>query len=373
VVVVLLAIELLDELVWGTRSAAWPLIRHDLSLTYAQVGLVLAIPGFVGSALDPVVGVLGDTPRRRVLLLLGGIGFAASAALSSVALGFWMLLVALVLGNPATGAFVSLAQATLMDLDPEQRERNMARWTLAGSFGYVGGPVLLAAALWFGLGWRGPLALLGVVAVPLTLAASRVPNVSSVDGRTARESFGHALAALRSRDVLRWLALLEASDLLLDVFLGFLALYFVDVARFDPRAAALGVAVWTGAGLLGDWLLLFVLRRFDGRRSLRATALAGLAVYPTFLIAGDGGAKLALVAALGLLNSGWYAIPKARLYEALPGRSGAAVAVGGLGGLVGASVPLVLGFVASGVGLAATMWILLLAPVALLTLTPRCR
>ena len=32
---------------WPERivSAAWPLVRHDLSLTYAQVGLVLAIPG----------------------------------------------------------------------------------------------------------------------------------------------------------------------------------------------------------------------------------------------------------------------------------------------------------------------------------------
>jgi FSR family fosmidomycin resistance protein-like MFS transporter len=368
-----LSIELLDELVWGTRSAAWPLIRHDLSLSYAQVGLVLAIPGFVGSALDPLVGVFGDTRRRRAVLVLGGVGFAVSAALSSLALGFWMLLVALVLGNPATGAFVSLAQATLMDLDPAKRERNMARWTLAGSFGYVGGPVLLAAAIWFGLGWRSPLALLAVAAVPLTLAARRLPNVAFVDGRTARESFAHALGALRRLDVLRWLALLEASDLLVDVFHGFLALYLVDVARFDPRAAALGVAVWTGAGLLGDWLLLSVLRRFDGRRYLRVTALAALAVYPTFLLVTDGGVKLVLVAVLGVLNSGWYAIPKAGLYESLPGRSGAAVAVGGLGGLAGASVPLVLGFVASSVGLAATMWILVLAPVALLALAPRRR
>jgi FSR family fosmidomycin resistance protein-like MFS transporter len=94
-------------------------------------------------------------------------------------------------------------------------------------------------------------------------------------------------------------------------------------------------------------------------------------VYPTFLIVDDGGVKLMLVAALGLLNSGWYAIPKAGLYDAFPGRSGAAVAVGGIGGIAAASVPLVLGFVASSVGLGVTMWILLLAPVALLALVPR--
>jgi MYXO-CTERM domain-containing protein len=69
---------------------------------------------------------------------------------------------------------------------------------------------------------------------------------------------------------------------------------------------------------------------------------------------------------LGLLSSGWYAIPKAGLYTAFEGRSGAAVAVGGAGGMVGSAVPLVLGFVAESAGLAPTMWILLLAALALL-------
>jgi FSR family fosmidomycin resistance protein-like MFS transporter len=179
-----------------------------------------------------------------------------------------------------------------------------------------------------------------------------------------------ALTALRRADVLRWLAVLESADLLLDVFHGFLALYLVDVGHFDPRRAAIGVAVWTGAGLVGDWALLAALRRVDGLRLLRATALVALAVYPTFLLAHDGIAKLALVAMLGVLNSGWYAIPKAGLYESLPGRSGAAVAVGGLGGIAGAAVTLVLGFVASSIGLGSTMWILILAPVSLLCVTP---
>jgi FSR family fosmidomycin resistance protein-like MFS transporter len=304
-------------------------------------------------------------------MLVGGLCFALSVGLTSVSIGFWTLLAALVIGNPATGAFVSLAQATLMDLEPDQRERNMARWTLAGSFGYVGGPLALATALWLGLGWRGLVAVLAAAALPLAVAARRVPHTPVEDGRSLRTSLTHALASLRNREVLRWLGLLEAADLLLDVFHGYLALYFVDVARVDAGAAALGVAVWTGAGLVGDWLLLWILRRVRGRRYLRVSALAGVAVYPTFLLVPGYGTKLVLVAALGLLNSGWYAIPKAGLYAALPGRSGAAVAVGGIGGLLGACVPLVLGFAAGSVGLAATMWILLLAPVALLVFVPR--
>jgi FSR family fosmidomycin resistance protein-like MFS transporter len=332
---------------------------------------VLAIPGFVGSALDPLVGVAGDSARRGVLLLVGGLGFALSAGLTSVSLGFWTLLAALMIGNPATGAFVSLAQATLMDLDPAQRERNMARWTLAGSFGYVGGPILLAGAVWLGLGWRGVIAALAVAALPLAFGTRRLPPSAVADGWSLQEGVRHALVSLRSTEVLRWLGLLEAADLLLDVFHGYLALYFVDVAHAGAGAAALGVAVWTGAGLAGDWLLLWVLRRAQGRSYLRTSALAALAVYPAFLLVPGYGPKLVLVALLGVLNSGWYAIPKAGLYASLPGRSGAAIAVGGVGGLLGAGVPLVLGFVAGSLGLGATMWLLLLAPVALLALLPR--
>ena len=299
-------------------------------------------------------------------MLAGGIGFAVSAALSAAAVGFWTLLVALLIGNPATGAFVSLAQATLMDRDPADRERNMARWTVAGSIGYVAGPALIAGAAYLGLGWRGVLVLLGLAALPLAFAVRRVPAHGSHQSASPRS----LVAAIRSREVLRWLAVLEAADLMLDVFHGFLALYFVDVAGTSPVEAAIAVAVWTGAGFVGDLALLPLLRRLSGRRYLRMSALAALAVYPAFLVVPSTPAKLALLAALGLLNSGWYAIPKAGLYGALPGRSGTAVAVAGAGGLVGALVPAALGILAAQAGLAATMWVLLLAPVALFVGTP---
>lgn len=328
--------------------------------------MLLAVPALVGCLLDPLVGAAGDTRFRRTVLVVGGAGFAASAALAAGSPGFWALLAALVVANPASGAFVGLAQATLMDLLPGERERSMARWTLAGAFGYVGGPLLISAALWLGFGWRAALAGLAVAAVPLALAARRTSTIAPAEPQSLAASIRASVAALRRRDVLRWLATLEAADLLLDVFHGFLALYLVDVARLDPRAAAVGVAVWTGASLVGDWLLLAVLRRMDGLRYLRWSALAAIACYPAFLLASSAGMKLALAAVLGLLNSGWYAIPKARLYEALPGQSGVAVAVGGIGGLLGAVVPLVLGVIAGSVGLQPTMWILALAPLALL-------
>jgi FSR family fosmidomycin resistance protein-like MFS transporter len=313
--------------------------------------------------------VAGDTSRRRLVIVVGGIGFAASAALTAAAGGFWPLLAALVLGNPSTGAFVSLAQATLMDSDPPQRVRNMARWTLAGSFGYVGGPVVLAAAVYVGVGWRGAIAALAAAAVPLTFAAIRFPSPARETAPPLGRAVRGALAAVRRREVLRLLLILESADFMLDVFHGFLALYLVYGVGETRSAAVLGVGIWTGTGLVGDWLLLPVLRRTSGTRVVRTTALLSLGAYPAFLLAPGLAPKLVLLAALGLLNSGWYAIPKAWLYDALPDRSGAAVAVGGLGGLAGSFVPLLLGLLAGAAGIATMMWVLVLAPVALLALT----
>jgi FSR family fosmidomycin resistance protein-like MFS transporter len=258
-----------------------------------------------------------------------------------------------------------------MDADPPQRARSMARWTLAGSFGYVGGPILLVVAVWVGVGWRGAIAALAVAALPLTFAALRFPSPQQDTAPPLGRAVRDALAAIRRGEVVRLLLTLEAADLLLDVFHGFLALYLVYGAGQTPSVAALGVGVWTGAGLVGDGLLLPVLRRTTGVRVVRVTALMSLVAYPCFLVVPGVVPKLVLLAALGLLNSGWYAIPKAWLYDELPDRSGTVVAVGGLGGIAGAFVPLLLGVLAGAAGIAAMMWVLLLAPVALLSLTPR--
>jgi FSR family fosmidomycin resistance protein-like MFS transporter len=304
-------------------------------------------------------------------MVVGGLGFALSAVLAGLAPGFVVLLAALVVGNPATGALVSLAQATLMDAEPDRRVRNMARWTLAGSVGYVAGPVVLAAALWTGLGWRGISVALGLCALPLIVGLRRLPPAHRHVEAPLLRRVGSALAELRRGEVLRHLAMLEAADLLLDVFHGFLALYFVDVVGTRPVEGALAVALWTGAGFAGDALLLLVLRYVDGERYLRWSAALAIIVYSGFLVLPGATTKLAFLVPLGLLNSGWYAIPKAGLYAALPGRSGAAVALGGIGGLVGALVPLVLGALAERAGLAPTMWLLLLAPIVLLVLSQK--
>jgi FSR family fosmidomycin resistance protein-like MFS transporter len=178
------------------------------------------------------------------------------------------------------------------------------------------------------------------------------------------------MRSVRQGEVLRWLLLLQFADLMLDVFFGYLALYFVDVVGVSAAQAALAVLAWTAVGLAGDFLIIPALERMSGLDYLRLSAALVMILFPAFLLVPGWWAKLALAAALGLLNSGWYAILQGRLYSAMPGRSGSVVAVGNLFGWFGALLPLAIGLAADRLGLGMALWLLLAAPIALLVGLP---
>jgi FSR family fosmidomycin resistance protein-like MFS transporter len=383
----LLLIEFLDEFVFGAREAAWPLIRTDLGLNYIQIGLLLSLPSLVSSIIEPFLGVLGDVWKRRVLILGGGVFFAASLLLTVLSQSFLVLLLSFILFYPASGAFVSLSQAALMDTDPARHEHNMARWTFAGSLGVVTGPLALGAAVMLGLGWRGLFSFFAALSFSVLAIAWRFPSASyqpapgqSSDGpipntrsliSNLKDGMVNALRALRRGIVLRWLTLLQFSDLMLDVLLGFLALYFVDVVGVTSAQAGLAVATWTGVGLLGDFLLIPLLERVRGLSYLRASAVIEFILFTTFLLVPNVWAKFVLLGLMGLFNAGWYSILKAQLYSAMPGQSGTVMTVGNIFGLVGGLIPLALGWVAQRFDLRVTMWLLLLGPIALMVGIPR--
>ncbi|MFN2119443.1 MAG: MFS transporter [Anaerolineales bacterium] len=371
-----LLVEFLDEFVFGVNAAATPLFRNDLALTYAQIGLLLSLPGLIANFIEPFMFILGDVWKRRLVLLTGGVLFALSLALTSVSYSFIVLLFSFILFYPASGMFVGLSQANLMDLEPTRHEKSMARWTFAGSLGVVAGPLLLSAILVLGFGWRlafGVLAGLTVLIlllawkqIPASVHAASLPKWSHI-----LKGFRDAFSALRNRSVLRWLVLLEFSDLMLDVLYDFLPLYFVDVVGFTPVEAAASVAVWTGVGLLGDFLLIPLLERVKGQDYLRWSVLIELVLFPTFLLVSISWLKLVILGGMGFFNAGWYAILKANLFSAMPGQSGITQALDNVSGLFGKLLPFGIGLAAQAFGLGTAMWLLLAGPLALLVGLPR--
>ena len=186
------------------------------------------------------------------------------------------------------------------------------------------------------------------------------------------QSLAAALRALRRREVLRWLALLEAADLLLDVLFYFLALYLVDVAGWSVVEAAARS------------------RRLDrcgpGRRRApdssapvrpRARVPAGKRSRGPRLLPAvpRGSGALAEARAAGRARPAQ--LPAGMRFP----RQGSTARSRGKAGRRSRSVasrassaprsPLGVGVAAEVAGLGATMWALLASPVILLVLTPR--
>ncbi len=338
------------------------------------------MPLLVGGALELPLGLLaGEGRRRRLAILGGGIVFILSLAAVAGARSFAVLLCAFTAFYPASGAFVSLTQATLMDAWPDRQAQVMARWDLAGSTGAVAGPLLLTALLAAGGGWRDAyLVLAGLAAVtwlgtclrdPPSAPALRDPpsapapaEEESPAGHWARE----LASALRTASAVRWLALMQVADLLVDVLTGFLALYLVDVAHLRPEVAALAIALRLGSALAGDAGLVAVLDRVADLTVLRVSAAAAAVLYPAFLLAPGVPAKLAILAVLSAATAPWYPLLQARLYGSLPGRSSVAVTLSSAAGMAGGLGPLGVGLAAEWFGLSRALSVLTVVPVVIL-------
>ena len=327
----------------------------------------------VAAFIEPALGLLADRGHRRALVLAGGFLSALVLVGNAVAPGFPILLVAFILGAPAAGAFVTLAQTVLMDAAPDDHERSMARWVFIGSLGVTTGPLLIAGASLAGLGWRPVMWFLAAVGLAVTLVARSLPLETVPTEDEEHASVRSTLKNLRNPEVRRWLTVIETADLLVDVFFSFLAVYLVDVAGADPTQASFAVSLFSMGGIAGSALLLPMLSRYDGLNYMRVSAIGAGALFAVFLVVDPLPLKIAAATAIAVLGSGWYTVPKARLFSALPGRSGIVVALESGAALLGSQTPLLIGAVSASAGLGMAMWLLMLGPVSILLLVPRPR
>lgn len=385
----LLFIEFFDELYYGVQSAALPVLRADLGMSYAQTGLLLSLPTMASVLIEPVLMALGDTRLRKTLIVSGGLTIAAASLALSAVGSFPLALLAFAILFPASGAFVSLSQATLMDLNPGRQAQMMARWTVFGSLGSLLGPALLALMYTDGLTWRSAywlLAGLGLVLALFVMAHrfDQRPGAEpgAIEDPEQTTPLKHApislarlpnaiVQALHTPGLLRWFILLDFADLMLDVHASFAALYFADVVGLNPGQLGLVMSALMAADLLSTLMLIPVLEHIPGRRLLRFSAWITAGLYVAWMLIPGAWAKIVLAVALRCSTIGWYEVLQGEAYATLPGRSGLVMAINSVMGLLGASLVWIIGQAAETAGLPAAMWLLLAGPLALIWLAPR--
>jgi FSR family fosmidomycin resistance protein-like MFS transporter len=380
--IILILIEFFDELVFSFQGAALPAIRDDLALSYEQVGMLFAIPALISTFLEPLIMLLGDTRLRKHLILSGGVAFLIAIMLTAGSTSFAGILLAFIISYPASGAFVTLSQATLMGINPGRETQAMARWTLAGSLASFSGPLIVAVGFAFGFSWRWAYwasALIAIRLIWLVKSRSWPAANGEVDAgfrdRNVITSFiasgKEALNLMRSKTVIRWLMLLQLSDLMLDIFLGFVPLYLADVTGLDNQQISLILSALMVINLGSDALLIPLLKRFHPRNIVRTSSVAAIVIYASWLLLAWPATQVILLLIIRLSTIGWYQILQGEVYAAANGRSGAVNAIGTLTGLLGAALTWLIGWVASQAGLPTAMWLLMLAPLSLAIFVPR--
>lgn len=369
-IAVLYGVELLDEFIYGLFGAVLPTIKSELALTYTQVGLLFTLPGLIGVLGEPLIGLLGDTRHRRLLVVGGILATAIGLALIAGAQQYLPLLLAEGVMYIASGAYVNLSQATLIDRDPRRAENTMARWVLLGAIGVTIAPLLVTLILSAEGNWRtlflGTAIVAGVFAGLLFKQRFDGHAGAAAAAGSLKQLGRNLLTALRSRALIKWVILTELADFMLDKLLEVTGLYFHDVAGVSLPAASAVVTIATIAGLIGNFALVPLLEKVNGVRLLRVSAGVALMAYVALLLIPFVWLKVALIAVINLSTAGWYVVLRAKCYAVLPGQSGVVVAVTSLANISSLCVPLLLGGIADAFGLSAAMWLLIIGPVALI-------
>src|SRR5690606_4172990 len=120
----------------GVPSVGSPGIQESFGVSYEQLATtLLVVPGIVALVLEPAIFLLADRHPRRWFVTGGLVAMAASAVAAALAPAPAVLAAAISVAFVASGASTALAQATLADAHPHDRERVMTRWALFGEIG----------------------------------------------------------------------------------------------------------------------------------------------------------------------------------------------------------------------------------------------
>jgi FSR family fosmidomycin resistance protein-like MFS transporter len=377
----LLCYGLIDEIYAGLLVVGLPLMRDQFRIDYIQVGLLFTVSAISSMLLDPVISLLSDRGSKRFWILGGLLMLLLTVLLQGFAPNYWILLLAFMLGAPATDAAIGLAQAALIDHSPDESTRVMTRWTLLSGIGDALGPLLVTLLAALSLGWSSfcllAATLWGLLALTNLLLPFPEPAKHEQSGQETEEgetaSMWQTLGkAVRNPELLRWAFLTKVPPTMVDeIFLGFAALYLHDVVGLNQIEIGAMIIV----AMVGSLLALLLLDRLTWLRNLalrspqRLLAMTALLVLLAVLLLLSVRNIWLIGLAMFLMHLGsacWYPIAKARAYDQLPGRSGMVRAVMGLGSPLEMALPAVVGFIAGQFGILAGLALLGSAPVLIL-------
>jgi len=235
----------LDLIGFGILFPVLARYARDAGASPAMAGLLVASFSIAQVVFSPITGRLSDHFGRKPIIILSLAGTAVGSLLTGLAGSLWLLFVARIIDG-ASGASVSVAQAAVTDVAPEEeRARLLGLLGAAFGVGFALGPAIGGIAAL--VSHRLPFFIAAAVAALNALAAIR--RLPETHPRAAGRPASRPVRKPMSNDLRR---LLLTTFVSLVAFSGFEATFsLLTEARFDlSESATYGVFFLIGIGLV---------------------------------------------------------------------------------------------------------------------------
>ncbi|MCC7282195.1 MAG: MFS transporter [Acetobacteraceae bacterium] len=260
--------------------------RDEFQVSFAMLGLSSALLSGTTAVLQTPVGFLTDRYGAKTFLVGGTLLMCLGMAAMAIAPSYWMILVLAVVSGIGNSVIHPVDYAILAgSIGKDRMGRAFAFHTFTGNLGFAAGPpviVLLAGML----GWRGALAAVGLVGLPVVGAILWQSRILADQAKPrAHEAGASGLALLASLPMLMFFLFMLTSAMAGGAVQAFL---IATLAKLWGTPLAIGSAALTSymvgatAGvLIGGW----VADRYGGAL-LGFTILTTLATAALFLLVG---------------------------------------------------------------------------------------
>ncbi len=233
--------------------------QREFSVSYAELGLAVALMSGITAVLQTPVGFLVDRHGARPYLVGGALLMSLSIGAMGFATAFWQILVLAALSGVGNSVIHPADYAILSgSIAKERMGRSFALHTFSGNLGFAAGPPTIALLTGL-MGWRSSLLLVGALGVPVVaaiLVQSRILNDQAKPRDVGPAISGRAL--LLTRPMLMFLGFFLLGSMAGGGIQAWLVTVLHDVRGLDVTIASSALTGYmvgnTGGVLAGGWL-----------------------------------------------------------------------------------------------------------------------
>jgi MFS family permease len=278
--------HLLVHAAGNMRSTLYPTLRDEFSLSYQQVGLLVAIPSFIQIFLAVPTGLLSDRLGAKKLMAVSIIMAALGAYLGSVSATPWMYIVASTIMTLTSTLYHPPSQSYVSETTrPRDRSRALGIWNAGGTTGVAMGPLSITILMgFFAFQWRQVYSfwvfpiLLGLVALYF------VKPTEEVERRGEEEEWeeGGTVEKLLNTDMIVFLSSGTIRRFGGGLTTGFLAIWLADSQGWTISQIGIMLSASSLMGIVASPLGGELCSRFGVKRWLVGTLFAS---YICFVLA----------------------------------------------------------------------------------------